>query len=493
MKHKVLKAADQWLSSQINPKNKILNAFIRRPNDWASKSAEDAHPEQAANQIFNDGNLFVIKDNICTADGPTTCASDILREYQSPFAASAAHQLRCNGALIDGTTNLDEFGMGSHSTYSAYGQVRNHLNSEGQPLSAGGSSGGSAVAVATGQCFAALGTDTGGSVRLPAAYTGIVGFKPSYGYISRWGVVPYANSLDTVGILAPTCEAALQIFPVISRYDPKDPTICGEKTRARTAAPFKRREGQPNPKRFRIGVPKEYNTRELEPTVRNVWLKTLQRLQALGHSIHPVSLPMTQVALSVYYVIAAAEASSNLAKYDGVRYGNQAFGNDSAGQSLYSGTRGAGLGKEVQRRILLGSYSLSADAIDNYFIKAQKVRRLVQQDFNKVFRQDHPLLPLASSKGADDGVDFLVTPTAQSLPPTLESVTSKDSVDSFADDVLTVPASLAGVPALSVPVAVSEAHSKNPDEPSTVGIQMIAQYGCDLALLGFGCDVQTSV
>ena len=202
---------------------------------------------------------------------------------------------------------------------------------------------------------------------------------------------------------------------------------------------------------------------------------------------------MTQAALSAYYVITAAEASSNLAKYDGVRYGNQACSNDPAGQNLYSGTRGIGLGKEVQRRILLGSYSLSADAIDNYFIKAQKVRRLVQRDFNHVFRQDHPLLPLASSNGVDAGVDFLITPTAQTLPPTLKSVASKDSVDNFADDVLTVPASLAGVPALSVPMPVSAAHLKNLHEPSTVGIQIIAQYGCDLALLGFGRDIQTHI
>ena len=213
----------------------------------------------------------------------------------------------------------------------------------------------------------------------------------------------------------------------------------------------------------------------------------------MGHSIHPVSLPMTEAALSAYYVIAAAEASSNLAKYDCVRYGNEAAGNDTPGQGLYSGARGAALGKEVQRRILLGSYSLSAGAIDNYFIKAQKVRRLVQQDFNHVFRQDHPLLPLAGSKGADAGVDFLVTPTAQGLPPTLESVAARDSVDNFADDVLTVPASLAGLPALSLPVAISGARSRKPDEPSTVGIQIIAQYSHDLDLLKFGADVQTNL
>lgn len=246
-------------------------------------------------------------------------------------------------------------------------------------------------------------------------------------------------------------------------------------------------------KHYRIGVPKEYNTRELDPRVRKAWTETLQLLHAEGHSIHPVSLPMTQIALSAYYILATAEASSNLAKYDGIRYGNPAPDNESPGHILFSSTRGTRLGKEVQRRILLGSYSLSAGAIDNYFIKAQKARRLVQQDFNRIFRKNHPLMPPASSMAPEHGVDFLVTPTAQSLPPTLESVSSKDSVDTFADDVLTVPASLAGLPALSIPVPIDAARSWKPNELSTVGIQSISQYNEDIELLLFGQALQKMV
>lgn len=217
-----------------------------------------------------------------------------------------------------------------------------------------------------------------------------------------------------------------------------------------------------------------------------MWLKVLQRLQSLGHTIHPVSLPTTEVALSTYYVIAAAEASSNLAKYDGVRYGKGNHHEDSS-HVLYARTRAVGFGREVRRRILLGSYSLSAGAIDNYFIKAQKVRRLVQDDFNKVFRLGHPLLPrMKPSSQADAGVDFLVTPTSQSLPPTLESVASRNSVDTFADDVLTVPASLAGLPALTVPVPIGTSSIPSSLEPSSVGIQLIGQYGRDALLLTAG-------
>lgn len=221
-----------------------------------------------------------------------------------------------------------------------------------------------------------------------------------------------------------------------------------------------------------------------------MWLKALQKLQSLGHTIHPVSLPTTEVALSAYYVIAAAEASSNLAKYDGVRYGNRNRHEDLF-HVLYAGTRARGFGREVRRRILLGSYSLSAGAIDNYFIKAQKVRRLVQNDFNNVFRLGHPLLPPRKrSSETDARVDFLITPTSQSLPPTLEAVASRNPVDTFADDVLTVPASLAGLPAVTIPVPIGTRSTPSPLKPSTVGIQIIGQYGRDPKLLSVGQTLQ---
>ncbi len=273
---------------------------------------------------------------------------------------------------------------------------------------------------------------------------------------------------------------------IIHQRDTKDPTCLSEESQARLGDRIREHSRQRGPLRLRFGVPKEYNTAELEPAVRMVWLKALQKLQSLGHTIHPVSLPTTKVALSAYYVIAAAEASSNLAKYDGVRYGNGIYHEDSS-HVLYAGTRAVGFGREVRRRILLGSYSLSAGAIDNYFIKAQKVRRLVQHDFNNVLRLGHSLLPpRKTSSETDTGVDILITPTSQSLPPTLESVASRNSVDTFADDVLTVPASLAGLPAVTIPVPIGTSSTPTSLKPSTVGIQIIGQYGRDALLLTAG-------
>ena len=230
---------------------------------------------------------------------------------------------------------------------------------------------------------------------------------------------------------------------------------------------------------LRIGVPKEYNTEELQPIVRQTWRDILRQLQSMGHSIHVLSLPATKMALSAYYVLAPAEASSNLAKYDSVRYGNRSSDREGSADVLYARTRGAGLGEEVKRRILLGSYSLSAAAIDNYFIKAQKVRRLVQEDFNNAFALEHPLLEskVRPSRGAD--VDIILTPTAQSLPPKLSSVSHSDPLQEYSADVLTVPASLAGLPSMSVPVPISSPVGSGAESPKSVGMQILAQFGDD--------------
>ena len=240
--------------------------------------------------------------------------------------------------------------------------------------------------------------------------------------------------------------------------------------------------------RLRIGVPKEYNTEELDPAIRRTWLEALQNLHNRGHSIHLISLPTTQVALSAYYVIAAAEASSNLAKYDGVRYGKPSA-DDPLSRTTFATTRAAKLGEEVKRRILLGSYTLSADAINNHFLKAQKVRRLVQRDFDRVFRSSNPLLDCENYVNDDAGVDFIITPTTPTFPPTLSSLASKSPIDTFADDVLTVPASLAGLPALSVPAPLSgvsiKAQKKLAATPC-VGLQVMGQYGSDLSVIQFG-------
>ncbi|MCJ1267151.1 Trimeric GatFAB AmidoTransferase(AdT) complex subunit [Lobaria immixta] len=471
--------------------NGCLNAFVGHAKNCKEPEARGKHqtlPEGATKSAI-EGRLIAVKDNICTKDEPTTCSSAILHNYQSPYAATVVSKLEAAGALINGKTNLDEFGMGSHSIHSDHGRVKSHL---GDNLSAGGSSGGSAIAVATHQCWAALGTDTGGSVRLPAAYTGTVGFKPSYGMISRRGVVAYANSLDTVGILARSSKIVQKVFDVIKGYDPDDPTSVSKAMRSRIEE--QRSKDRPlievGGPRCRIGIPREYNIKELDPLIRQAWVKTLARLQEEKYDIRAVSLPTTQAALSAYYIIAPAEASSNLAKYDGVRFGSRFPDRQPTDDVLYAVTRGNALGKEVRRRILLGSYSLSAAAIDNYFIKAQKVRRLVQQDFNRIFARHHPLLETEEQCDEATGVDVIISPTAPSLPPTLSSITNNLSVDAYSDDVFTVPASLAGLPAISLPVPID---SNDPDRDlKTTGLQIIGQYGDDDLILDFARKVQSN-
>ena len=422
------------------------------------------------------GRLIALKDNICTIQQPTTCASKILRGYRSPFDATVVKKLQDAGGIVAGKTKLDEFGMGSHSTHSFYGPVHNPLSTREYPLSAGGSSGGSAVAVASGQVHAALGTDTGGSVRLPAAYNGIVGFKPSYGLVSRFGVVAYANSLDTVGVLARTTSEAAEVFRAIDGHDSRDSTSLLEKSRTRIARTVNSRGVR---KSIRFGIPREYNIMELDPTVRDAWLKAMEIVQSHGHTVHAVSLPATKMALPAYYILAPAEASSNLAKFDGMRYGQRTTSSGSS-TNPFAASRGAGLGAEVRRRILLGAYSLSASAIDNYFLQAQRVRKLVQEDFNRVFDLPHPLEGDFLASIESSGVDVLMSPTAPTLPPRLEDVAKREPLDTYRDDILTVPASLAGLPAISLPYGPNSI-----DEPGrckAIGLQLTAQYG-DEAML----------
>lgn len=477
--------AQSYLKNQA--KYRHLNAFTSAFNPAATASGANSEatvkPVTAASQLFD--KPIAVKDNICTATLRTTAASEILKDFTSPYDATVVQLLQDAGAVVVGKTNMDEFGMGSHSTHSIFGPVAMRVNSD-QPFSAGGSSGGSALAVATGQCWAALGTDTGGSVRLPAAYTGTFGFKPSYGLLSRWGVIAYANSLDTVGILASDAHDVEHIFRKLNVYDPKDPTSLDPSTRMRLGS------SHANPAHLKIGIPLDYNITMLHPTVRKAWSQTLHHLNKCGHSLHPIRLPATEHALSAYYVLAPAEASSNLAKYDGVRYGSRADGMDGTPASvLFAQTRGDGFGPEVQRRILLGAFSLSAQAMDNYFIQAQKVRRLVQQDFNNIFAKPSVMCTSSSADASrDDKVDILICPTAPSPAPLLSEVAGQDSINSYMNDVLTVPASLAGLPAINVPVNLSRLEgSSSPDDghknsalqeyPETVGMQIIGQFGDD--------------
>ena len=293
-------------------------------------------------------------------------------------------------------------------------------------------------------------------------------------------IAPWQGVSSVWGFQSAHLFRLTRIADVIKGFDPRDPTSIPVSTRSRIVQQLSERKaklGWGDQPSVRIGVPVEYNTAELQPEVRRAWLDTLQGLRKQGHTIHILSLAATKMALSAYYVIAPAEASSNLAKYDGVRYGNKPSNLHRADNVLFASIRGAGLGEEVKRRILLGSYSLSAAAIDNYFRKAQKVRRLVQRDFNNAFALTHPLLTPQDEAGSERKVDVILAPTAQSLPPKLNSLRTRAPIDLYSADVLTVPASLAGIPALSLPVPILGQGRGNQNAPNSVGIQVIGQYG----------------
>ncbi|KAL2816761.1 amidase signature domain-containing protein [Aspergillus granulosus] len=501
----LLLEAERYIANQSS--HLALNAFItplsRNTGRWRDRVKDaDLRRERGNPKSRLDGRLIAFKDNICTRDLPTTCASGSLKTFVSPFDATVVQQLENAGAIVAGKTNLDEFGMGSHSIHSQFGIVKSARRGDDVGhLSAGGSSGGSAVAVATDQCYSAIGTDTGGSVRLPAAFTGIVGFKPSYGLISRWGVIAYANSLDTVGIMAKRTSTVRDVFCILNQHDPRDPTSLPPPSRSRITSKLQTPQlsSRLNSSPLRIGVPLEYNISELAPSVRRAWYRSLEHMRQQGHTIHPVSLPMTKSALSAYYILAPAEASSNLAKYDGVRYGTQTDSRNSDGKSesyLYARTRGEGFGSEVKRRIMLGAFSLSADAIDNYFLQAQRIRRLVRHDFDAVFRAEHPLASTSDTntlnpekKAERTGIDVLICPTAPSPPPSISDLTNpsaaKSPLDAYTSDVFTVPASLAGLPAISVPVS-GRSDGDGPTDADLAGIQIIGQYGDDELVLKVG-------
>jgi aspartyl-tRNA(Asn)/glutamyl-tRNA(Gln) amidotransferase subunit A len=366
-----------------------------------------------------------VKDNLATVDLPTTCGSRILEGYRSAYDATVVRKLREAGAVVVGKTNLDEFAMGSSTEHSAYGVTRNPLDRSRVP---GGSSGGSAAAVAAGVVPAALGSETGGSVRQPAAFCGIVGIKPTYGRVSRYGLVAFASSLDQVGVFGRTVSDAALLLQAVSGHDPLDSTS------ADLPAPDFSSDLGRSVEGMVIGVPEEYFPDSLDPRVRDLCRASLRRLEAMGAEVREVSLPHTAHAISTYYIIAPAEASSNLARFDGVRYGVRAPDTASV-EELYERTR-ALFGAEVKRRIMLGTYVLSSGYYDAYYARAQRVRALIAQDFQHVFRS---------------GVDAIYTPTAPTPAFRIgEHVT--DPYEMYLSDVFTVTANLAGVPALSLPV-----------------------------------------
>ncbi|ORY81414.1 amidase, partial [Protomyces lactucae-debilis] len=407
------------------------------------------------------------KENICSIQGFTTCASQILgaadsNAYASPFDATCIKLLNAAGARLTQKTNMDEFGMGSFSANTPFEPVRNPHNALHV---AGGSSGGSAATLFAedGPQFS-LGTDTGGSVRQPASHCGVWGFKPSYGRISRLGVVSYANSFDTVGILARELGTIRQVYQVLDQHDPADPTSLADGLRKRIATRQRR------PGRIRVGIPVEYNVSELSDEIRTLWRKAATSNEQI--SCHPVSIPLTRAALSAYSILVPSEASSNLQKYSGLYYGARAEADRSSTGLLYAETRSL-FGPEVERRILMGNLSLSAARFNKDFLQACRIRRLLLDQFSRVFRQPHPILPSPQQQMT---VDFLLTPVATTPAPTLEEARLMGSAEERASDVMTVPASMAGLPSISIPSATSE-------NGLPIGLQLIGQYGEDEALL----------
>ncbi len=412
----------------LNPR---LNAYITVMADTARAGAAAADTALAAGDTRPLLGLpLAIKDLFCTQGTRTTAGSRILSPFVPPYESTVTANLLRDGAVFLGKSNLDEFAMGSSNMTSAYGPVQNPwTRADGAPLVPGGSSGGSVAAVAARMALGATATDTGGSIRQPASFCGIVGVKPTYGRCSRWGIVAFASSLDQAGPVARTVEDCAVLLGSMSGFDPKDSTSADRAVPDFAAACRRGVRG------LRIGVPREYRSDGMPAEVDALWRQGLDWLRAEGAEIVDVSLPHTKYGLATYYIVAPAEASSNLARYDGVRFGARVDGEDLT--DLYERTRAGGFGAEVKRRIMIGTYVLSSGYYDAYYLRAQKVRALILRDFTEAFAK----------------VDALLTPTTPSAA-FAQGERMDDPVTMYLNDVFTVPANMAGVPGLSVPAGL---------------------------------------
>jgi aspartyl-tRNA(Asn)/glutamyl-tRNA(Gln) amidotransferase subunit A len=401
-----------------------LGAYLSFDVEAAMKEAEHANVDLPLGGI-----PIAIKDIINVRNQPCTCASKILSGYRAPYDATVIQKLRAAGAIPFGKTNLDEFAMGSSTENSALKSTRNPWDLSRVP---GGSSGGSAAAVAANEAFGALGSDTGGSIRQPAALCGVVGLKPTYGRVSRFGLVAFASSLDQIGPITKTVRDAALIMNAIAGHDPQDSTSLGE-----PVPDFNASLGN-DLRSVRLGVPKEYMIEGIDPQVRAAIDAAVEQLNSLGAEIVEVSLPGTEYAVAVYYIIATAEASANLARFDGVRYGYRAE-NPKDMLDLYGRTREEGFGPEVKRRIILGTYVLSSGYYDAYYLRAQKVRELSRRDFAKVFEK----------------VDALISPTSP-VPAFKFGERVADPLQMYLADIFTIAANLAGICGISIPCGFAE-------------------------------------
>ena len=423
---------DAFLAA-IDKANPSLNAFTAVTHDKARAMAKASDARRAKGEAgLLEGAPLGIKDLFCTEGVQSTACSRVLGAFNPTYESSVTANLWRDGAVMLGKLNMDEFAMGSSNETSAYGPVVNpwRAKSSNQSLTPGGSSGGSASAVAADLCLGATATDTGGSIRQPAAFTGTVGIKPTYGRCSRWGIVAFASSLDQAGPIAKTVKDAALLLQSMAGHDPKDSTSLPVKTPAFSQAIGKSVKG------LKIGVPKEYRVDGMPDEIEALWKQGIDWLKAAGCEIVDISLPHTKYALPTYYIIAPAEASSNLARYDGMRYGARVAGKDL--NDTYAKSRAAGFGAEVQRRILIGTYVLSAGYYDAYYLRAQKVRARIAEDFTKAFA----------------GVDAILTPATPSAAFALGE-RSGDPVQMYLNDIFTVTANLAGLPGLALPTALS--------------------------------------
>ena len=440
-------------------KAKGLNAYILPTPEKARAMAAESDKRIAKGEGRPlDGIALGIKDMFATEGVRTTACSKILDQFAPGYESTVTANLWRDGAVMLGKTNNDEFAMGSSNETSAFGAVTSPWRRKGSnaPLVPGGSSGGSAAAVAAELCLGATGTDTGGSIRQPAAFTGIVGIKPTYGRCSRWGIVAFASSLDQAGPFARTVKDAAILLRSMAGHDPKDSTSADLKV-----PDFEKAAGQ-SIKGRKIGIPKEYRVEGMSKEIEKLWEEGAAWLKAAGAEIVEISLPHTKYALPAYYIVAPAEASSNLARYDGVRYGMRVAGRDMT--ELYEKTRAAGFGAEVKRRILIGTYVLSAGYYDAYYLRAQKVRTLIKRDFEAAFAR---------------GVDAVLTPTTPSAAFAIGEKSSGDPVEMYLNDVFTVTVNMAGLPGISVPAGLDGAGLP-------LGLQLVGRPFDEEALFSLG-------
>jgi aspartyl-tRNA(Asn)/glutamyl-tRNA(Gln) amidotransferase subunit A len=427
-----------------------VNAFISVHAERALAEAVEADKRRKAGQV---GKLLgiplAIKDNMNIEGLPTTCASKILEGYTAVYTATAVSRLQEHGAVILGKTNMDEFAMGSSTENSGFGITRNPANRSCIP---GGSSGGSAAAVAAGFSPAALGSDTGGSIRQPASHCGVVGLKPTYGRVSRNGLVAFASSLDQIGPITRNVQDAALMLEILAGHDPQDSTSVSKEASSYTSG----LEG--NLKGLRVGVPREYFGAGMDPEVESIIKAGLKTMEALGAELIDISLPHTEYAVEVYYIVATAEASSNLARFDGIRYGHR----DSTATdliSVFTKSRANGFGSEVKRRIMLGTYVLSSGYYDAYYLKALKARSLIKGDFTKAFEK----------------VDIIASPVSPGPAfPIGEKI--NDPVAMYLSDIYTISVNLAGIPGISVPAGFTSGRLP-------VGLQLLAGHFCEQSLL----------